>query len=516
MPRLFADTCIFAHGLGVKYVWIDTICIRQDDVEEWNRESPQMVRYYQDAWVTVVAANSAVDNGLLNMQRPEFVPRMARLPYMNKDGEKRGYFYLQPAQPNVLRKEFTVGVEKSELLQRGWVFQEWKLSRRIIAFSESDFFLYCHTLGSTSLMGDHLSGAGVQLGHGPESDGRIMRGLDNITSLGSSPSTYWEDIVMKYSGLGLTYLAKDRLMALAGVASEVGRAMEGLEDTSNISGHMLSDDVIARQYLCGLWLINIHEGLLWEQAKGGSRERLPGIPTWSWASMARPVTNEDNEPILTGISVRWPKSGFSQRQRQRVCAIHKATTISVDDKTWLPQFNNRPVPDEVPQYEYGNENRFVVLTFHSSLIPAQIERLLSEQDADFADRLTSTRSSPTPPARDHPWGMDLWRGVCLPIDPSRIVGWASVEHPELQSDEEIASCSGSICALFLERCVEKGGWSRWGRALVTRVVFTVLLIRRITIPGFDESFERVGVGRLFGKEVDREYSSARKTTISLV
>ena len=34
MPRLFADTCIFAHGLGIKYVWIDSIYIKQDDIEE--------------------------------------------------------------------------------------------------------------------------------------------------------------------------------------------------------------------------------------------------------------------------------------------------------------------------------------------------------------------------------------------------------------------------------------------------------------------------------------------------
>lgn len=104
----------------------------------------------------------------------------------------------------------------------------------------------------------------------------------------------------------------------------------------------------------------------------------------------------------------------------------------------------------------------------------------------------------------------------MPTDSFRIVGWVSVEHPELQSDYEIASWSGSIYALFLERCEEKGGWFRWGSALVTRVVFTVLLVRRVTILGFDENFERMGVGKLFSEEVDREYLSARKTMVSLL
>ena len=517
MPRLFAETCIFAHGLGIKYVWIDSICIRQNDLEEWKREAPQMVRYYQNAWVTVVAANNAVGNGLLNMQRTELVPRMARLPYMDGNGEQKGYFYIQAARLDVLQKEFSNGVEKSELLQRGWVFQEWRLSRRIIAFSDSGFFLHCHTLGSMSPMGDHFNGVGKQLGHSPERDGRV------IHSLGSSFSINWDDIVREYSGLGLTFLAADRLMALAGVASEIGRTMKGLKDTSDLSGRIPGDDVLTRRYVCGLWLSNIHDGLLWEQAKGGPRERLPGIPTWSWASMARHVTNEDNEPVLIdnkpvliGLSVRWPKSGFSQRQRKVVCAIRKVTTIPVDDQTWLPQFSNCPISDEAPAYEYGNENRFVVLTIHSFLQPVLIESLLSEQDADLADLLTSKSSFDDPPARDRPCGMGLWRGICLPTDPSRIVGWASVEHPQLQSDMEIASCSGSIYALSLDRCVEKGGMFRWTRWLVTWVVFSVLLVRRVTIPGFDDSFERVGVGRLFSEEVDKEYSAGGKTTISLV
>ena len=510
MPRLFRETCILAHDLGIKYVWIDSICIKQGEDEEWNREAPQMAQYYQNAWITVVAANQAKDNGLLNMRRKEPVPRIIRLPYMDRNGEQKGYFYLQPARPDVLQKDFSVGVERSELLQRGWVFQEWRLSRRIIAFSDSDFFLHCHTLGSASPMGDHLHGAGVRVSRGSIFDG------NTIQSISLHPLD-WKNIVSEYSGLGLTYLAKDRLVALAGVASEVGRTVEALNDTSN---HR-------RRYVCGLWLNDIHKGLLWEQATPGSRERLPGIPTWSWASMASHNTDKNNQRVLTGMSVRWSRRGFFRpHEKARVWALRKITTIPVEDQNWLPQFGNRRIPDDVPEYEYGNENRFVILTIYSSLLSVQIETLLSDQDADLADEATSTPSHEWPHAPggpdpkiifpDHSWGMGLWRGICLLTNPGRIIGWASVEHPELQSPEEIASCSGSIYALILERCEEKGGWFRWGRLLISRVIFTVLLVRRVSIPGFDECFERVGVGRLFSEEVDKGYMSTEKTTLSLV
>ena len=479
-------------------------------------KQPRMARYYQNAWVTVVAANKVMGNGLLNIRRTEPVPRMTRLPYMDRNGEKKGYFYLQLARPDVLREEFSVGVEKSELLQRGWVFQEWKLSRRIIAFSDSGFFLYCHTSGSMSPMGDLLDEAGVRLGQKSQRNGHIMqRGY-------LSPSKQWEDIVTTYSELGLTHLAKDRLVALAGVASEFGRIMEAVKNTSSIPGPISSDDVSARRYVCGSWLTNIHEGMLWEQATRGTRERLPGIPTWSWASMSSPVINENNKRVLIGMSVRWPRRDFLQRQR--VYAIRKATTIPVDDQNWLPQFRNGPVPDDVPENEYGNENRFIILTLHSSLIPVQIGKPLSEQDADFANELTSRDESPPHEdpdleiiAPDPPW-MGLWRGVCLPTDPDRIIGWASLEHPEfqseehpeIQSDEKIASSSGSMYALFLERCDGKDD------PLHSSAIFTAVLVRRVSIPGFNESFGRVGVGRLFGEEVNRRYLSTEKTTISLV
>ena len=220
------------------HVWIDSIW--QDDDDEWNREAPRMARYYQNAWVTVVAANKVMANGLQHTAY-RTVPRMTRLPYMDRNGEKKGYFYLQLARPDVLREEFSVGVEKSELLQRGWVFQEWKLSRRIIAFSDSGFFLYCHTSGSMSPMGDLLDEAGVRLGQAWSY--HAARVFVTFKTMGKYRP--------KYSGLGLTHLAKDRLVALAGVASEFGRIMEAVKNTSSIPGPISSDDVSARRYVHG-------------------------------------------------------------------------------------------------------------------------------------------------------------------------------------------------------------------------------------------------------------------------
>lgn len=114
--------------------------------------------------------------------------------------------------------------------------------------------------------------------------------------------------------------------------------------------------------------------------------------------MASHITDKTNERVRIGMRVRWSETGFLDRQRVRLWAISKATTIPVNDQNWLPQFSNRPISDDVPEIEYGNENRFVVFTIHSSLHPVQIENLLSEQEAEFANQrllgiLSGTRRS---------------------------------------------------------------------------------------------------------------------------
>lgn len=207
--------------------------------------------------------------------------------------------------------------------------------------------------------------------------------------------------------------------------------------------------------------------------------------------------------------------------------MRKATTIAVDEQSWLPEFS-KPVPS-VPEYEYGNENRSVILTIHGCLHPVDIQRFLSETDADLASELTSVGyyflnpnlgpGGPEPALKPlgRPWGAGLWRGVCIASKPRTIVGWASIEHPDFQSDEEIAS-SEQVYAFFLLRTEEKGGWFRYGSLLVSRVAFNVLFLKRSNthIPCSEDCFERIGVGALFGIEVDKVYQSTEKTTISLV
>lgn len=511
LPRLFAETCKLAYDLGIKYVWIDSLCIKQDDEQDWEREAPRMAHYYQNAWITVAAANATVGGGLFDMRRTEFIPRVTRLPYVDTNENRKGYFYVQPARADLLRDEFNRHVENSVLRQRGWVYQEWMLSRRIIAFSDSGFFLHCHSSTPTASTSDRVS-------EDSEPDRDIWSENFMLRHAGlSSPkqvSAMWRKIVTNYSQLHLTYPDKDRLVALAGVASEIGRAIQRLEKHESNPGLIKTYQSLNRRYLCGLWLWNIHNELLWEQASPGCRWRIPGIPTWSWASLKSRCVQEDGAQSWTGLAVRWPMNLFGQSQN--TSKILKATIIPVHDHSWLPRFD-KPVAG-VPEYEYGNAARFNVLMMQGCLQRVLLRGKLSEQDVDLARGLTSrSRSyrSLESYGREAPPGTGLWRVVCLPTCSDIIVGWASIEHPDLQSDETITS-GGPILALFVQRYDQKGGLFQFNRNLVSRVGFTVLFLRKVSAPGFDNCYERVGAGCLFSARVDKAYQSLEQTTLSLI
>src|SRR5437016_1094573 len=47
LPPLFQDAVTIARKLGYRYLWIDSLCIVQDDPADWDREAAQMWSIYQ-------------------------------------------------------------------------------------------------------------------------------------------------------------------------------------------------------------------------------------------------------------------------------------------------------------------------------------------------------------------------------------------------------------------------------------------------------------------------------------
>ena len=55
LPQNFAHAVIVTRQLGLRYIWIDSLCILQDSTQDWEKEASMMHKIYRYAEVTIVA-----------------------------------------------------------------------------------------------------------------------------------------------------------------------------------------------------------------------------------------------------------------------------------------------------------------------------------------------------------------------------------------------------------------------------------------------------------------------------
>ncbi|KAK4205273.1 heterokaryon incompatibility protein-domain-containing protein [Triangularia verruculosa] len=531
---LFAHACTLSFHLGVKYIWIDSVCIIQDDEADWKREAMKMADYYQFAWLTIAAAD--VDGNALFGRTIEVndIPRVARLPYRDKSGEQKGHFYLQCAGLTTLAEEYDKNVSNSFLLRRGWVYQEWMLSRRLLAFSRSSsgVFIHCQSSAPEVPNGDR-----VLKRFSPQTDEPAVLvqkafkhdlelSFDTFDEVISS----WITVVEGYAGLEISFIEQDRLVALAGIAREFGAALEPMlrerrqqQTAASRQVSTITDEVFGQpysyEYACGYWTGPVSP-LLWEQSQQGLRVRVAGIPTWSWASMGEYMVDDQGNKIVNnkgfelkqGMRVQWDDENSNTTD---LCSVaQKVVFVPVDPKTWNPLFE-RILPQDPganPDIKHSNDSRFAILPIRGFLMPVQISRhFTNEGDTDTAALLT-----------DHnlDFGRDMWRGVAAEADPGVITGWASIEHPDFQEDEVFeGGGTETIYALFMTQIsniMHRGGFgfANWSNM---HTAFQVLYLRaRTDVGGRDNCYERLGVGRLFGNKVEEVLRRLEKSTVHLV
>ncbi|KAF2026981.1 hypothetical protein EK21DRAFT_72945, partial [Setomelanomma holmii] len=66
MPATFRDVVWFTFRLGITHIWIDSLCIVQDDLADWDREGAIMADIYTGCVVTLAATVSlGADQGCL-------------------------------------------------------------------------------------------------------------------------------------------------------------------------------------------------------------------------------------------------------------------------------------------------------------------------------------------------------------------------------------------------------------------------------------------------------------------
>ncbi|TVY92656.1 hypothetical protein LAWI1_G001452 [Lachnellula willkommii] len=256
LPPSFRDAVIITRELGIRYLWIDSLCIVQDNLDDWRKESAEMSRIYGMSFLTIIAA------GASNSQGGCFVPRVTRFPPVEiHPVDSPGPFFARE-YIEIFNRQIDHH-SREPIDRRGWCFQESVLPKRTLSYGTKMMTWRCQ-MGSFSEQGNYKSEPWT---------------LYHETELSSYGYSRWEFIVQEYTSRSFTY-EKDKLIALAGVAEELSRIWK---DT----------------YLAGIWGGDVNRQLLW--AKDGIIDRTTGseikatrptqfrAPSWSWAAINGPI-----------------------------------------------------------------------------------------------------------------------------------------------------------------------------------------------------------------------------------
>jgi hypothetical protein len=259
LPPTFGDAIILSRKLGLRYIWIDSLCIIQDDISDWEKEAAKMSEVYTGAYLTICVSSASSDGDGFIQERPSpYVP----LTLIRPNGEEivvqllpERTFPKMPVWPTS---------DKEPLNSRGWTFQERYLSSRKLIFSKEELGWECQTCRmeeSSCIATDRVDSYKInELGPRWEQ-----------MSYWTANGIYfqWREAVSLYSERALTK-ETDRLPALAGLAKALAKKTES-------------------RYCAGIWADDMPFGLLWRASDHCSRPRSWLAPSWSWASLIGPV-----------------------------------------------------------------------------------------------------------------------------------------------------------------------------------------------------------------------------------
>lgn len=246
LPRTFREAVLACQILNIEYLWIDSLCIVQDDEDDWRHHTGLMANVYASGYVNLAATYSPSSNGGLLGQDQNpllFNPPLLSTQWSGHIDRKGQFLFYRRAM-------WTDHVEDAPLNLRGWVFQENLLSPRTVHFSSDQIRWRCKQAQGSETM--------------PNID---TRETSLSFPLQDFAAGRWMCLVDSYKKLKLTY-SRDILAAFAGIAVAFGKR-HGFEPSG---------------YIAGLWLPMLPQQFLWGCQNGQHRQEKKLIPSWTWAS----------------------------------------------------------------------------------------------------------------------------------------------------------------------------------------------------------------------------------------
>ncbi|KAK4155262.1 heterokaryon incompatibility protein-domain-containing protein [Chaetomidium leptoderma] len=296
LPLSFQDAITFTRQLGIRYLWIDSLCIIQDDQHDWCHEAAKMGSVYQNADLVISAAKASGAYGGMYAELPDKhkIHTIQYTPGRDDDGDDDDDFSsseqeevnttadknnkpppetihirLSLSHTHRLLSPYHAPTSSLPIFTRGWILQERLLSPRILHFGPEELSFECFESSTCQC------------------------------------TLCWRRLVEDYSRLRLTQ-GKDVFPAVSGMARQmqsvrgVGtRYVAGLWEDSLVWGDLLwhvqlppsssSPSTEGETLVAGAGLDGDGAAARRWGAKEVCRPAGWRAPSWSWASVCAPV-----------------------------------------------------------------------------------------------------------------------------------------------------------------------------------------------------------------------------------
>lgn len=372
IPHTIADSIALCQSIGYRYLWVDSLCIIQDNLEEKMRLIHGMDRVYENASLTIVALSGySSDAGLAGIR-----PRAS-----GNDNAGRPHLFHESQSTSgigIARISLEEQIRSSYWTTRAWTYQEQLLSPRKLYFSSDEAFYECacHTQreGYAFEEQNHLTvrkGApwyGRNINRDPEDEAYDQQlqssGSFSHSWLISKDDDAFQNIVSTYTRRNLTEPG-DILNALNGIYHKYYHSSE-VQD-AKIGGFQ------------GIPMRCFFRGLLWFMPDYQHKRTMVATglrpSTWSWISWVGPV----DFASARGASFPASRKGYIHATYEAYSLVDEwCLYFERDNAVSKVQFSNRQ--------HYGKPGGE---RLHSTIFAPQLLELFSARNHEVADTPTS-------------------------------------------------------------------------------------------------------------------------------
>jgi hypothetical protein len=319
LPQVIVDAMQITQELGFRYLWIDTLCICQDNVEEKTAQIAAMNLIYKGAIMTLVAAEA--DNAYSGLPgvRPYPQPRETVI-------ERVGLIRLTTVSPPL-----DEWLGESKWNRRAWTYGEDQFSRRLLYFNKQQVYFRC-------LLYAHREDTfeedpGVYTGKGQ----RILHDFVN------QEYGWLQSYLAEFSQRAYTF-PRDRLDAFKSILTEM----------TERAGYQFLEGIPIKDFICAL---------RWKHDRLSNRRNLL-YPSWSWAGWDGSVSFPDRDGGW-GLSVGgWLPRVATVREHSPRGSPVWTTSVIADEAMVQKSFN---FPEELSKQQYSATATHKLYVMYSSL-----------------------------------------------------------------------------------------------------------------------------------------------------